>query len=514
MKEKIYDKDNSANDVVEIDFGRIWKAVVKKIWLICIVSVLCTVLTIVGTFYLVTPKYESSAMFYVNNNSLSVGDTSFSISQGDITAAKSLVDTYIVILNSRACLNDVIDYADVDMSASELRKKISASSVNETEVFEVVVTSTDSSEAEKIANAIAYILPKRISSIVEGTSANIVDYAIEASSPSSPSYPKNAILGFLISFIVMVIIVVVRELFDVTIRKQEDIERCCSHPILAQVPDMLSAQKQGEYYAYSNKKHSASNSRSRKANLVGRDISFVASEAYKLLRTKLQFSFVDEIACPIIGISSALAGEGKSLTAANLAYSLAQLEKRVLLIDCDMRRPSISYKLPVNRKPGLSNYLTGHNDIDMSIQSCVLDSETRFDVISSGDTPPNPIELLSSMKMAKVLNELRNAYDYIIVDLPPVCEVSDALVASRLVDGILLVIRQDYCNTVALSSAVSQFEFIETRILGVVVNCVGENGGKYSRYGKGYYSKYGKSYASAYAKANKKATEEKNLRKH
>lgn len=509
MKEKVYDASNNSGDVVEIDFGRIWKAVCKRLWLICVVSVLCAVITVLGTFYLITPQYESSAMFYVNNNSLSVGDTSFSISQGDITAAKSLVDTYIVILKSRACLNDVIDYSGVKLTDAELRKMISASSVNETEVFEVVVTSPDAAEAEELANAIAYILPKRISSIVEGTSANIVDYAIEASKPASPSYPKNAVLGFIFGLLGSIVFVVVRELFDVTICKQEDIERCCKHPILAQVPDMLGPQKQGEYYAYSNRKHASGHSNNGKANVVGKDISFVASEAYKLLRTKLQFSFVDEIDCPIIGVSSALAGEGKSLTAANLAYSLAQLEKRVLLIDCDLRRPSISYKLPVERKPGLSNYLTGHVDVGMVIQNCVLDSENHFDVISSGDTPPNPIELLSSTKMDNVLRDLRNAYDYIIMDLPPVCEVSDALVASKLADGILLVVRQDYCNTVALSSAVSQFEFIETRILGVVVNCVSEHGGKYSKYGKGYYSKYSKySYASAYAKASKKAQEE------
>ncbi|MBQ8538349.1 MAG: polysaccharide biosynthesis tyrosine autokinase [Ruminococcus sp.] len=513
MNEKAYDASNNANDVIEIDFGRIWKAVCKKIWLICIVSVLCAVITVAGTFYLITPQYESSAMFYVNNNSLSVGDTSFSISQGDITAAKSLVDTYIVILKSRACLNDVIDYSGIDLTDVELRKMISASSVNETEVFEVVVTSSDAAQAEEIANAIAYILPKRISSIVEGTSANIVDYAIKASKPASPSYPKNAILGFIIGLIGTVIFVAVRELFDVTICKQEDIERCCSHPILAQVPDMLSSHKQGEYYGYSNKKNTTNHTSNSRKSVVGKDISFVASEAYKLLRTKLQFSFVDEVKCPIIGVSSALAGEGKSLTAANLAYSLAQLEKRVLLVDCDLRRPSISYKLPVDRKPGLSNYLTGHLDIGMVIQNCALDSENHFDVISSGDTPPNPIELLSSTKMANVLKELRNAYDYIIMDLPPVCEVSDALVASKLADGILLVVRQDYCNTVALSSAVSQFEFIETRILGVVVNCVVEDGGKYSRYGKGYYSKYSKySYASAYAKASKRAQEERRRR--
>lgn len=517
MRDKMNNKKNITADVVEIDLGRVWKAIWKRVWIVGIVSVLCAVITAVSTFFLITPKYESSAMFYVNNNSLSVGDASFSISQGDISAAKSLVDTYIVILTSRACLNDVIDYASVDMTDSQLRSMISAGAVNATEIFEVTVTNADPKMAENLANSIAYILPKRISSIVEGTSANIVDYAIESPTPCSPNYAKNTALGFVIGMIITLVVIILREVFDVTIRDDEDINRCCEYPILSAVPDMINpSHSGGEYYGYGNKKSGKQKNYSSKNNVViGKNISFVASEAYKLLRTKLQFSFVDEVVCPVIGVSSALAGEGKSLSSVNLAYSLAQLDKRVLLIDCDMRRPSLSTKLFINKSPGLSNYLTGHGDVSTVVQSCSLDDEKSFDIISSGDNPPNPIELLSSSKMARVITKLKDAYDYIILDLPPVGEVSDAMVAAKLTDGILLVVRQDYCNSVALSSAVSQFEFIESRILGIVLNCVGESSGKYTRYGKGYYSKYSKyskSYASAYAKASKKANEDNRFR--
>lgn len=516
MQERVNTNINNAKEVVEIDFGRIWSAIWKKIWVICVTAVLCTVIALTGTYFFVAPKYESSAMFYVNNNSLSVGDTSFSISQGDISAAKSLVDTYIVILNSKSCLNDVIDYAGVDMEYKELKDMISAAAVNNTEIFEVTVTSENPKQAEKLANAIAYILPKRISSIVEGTSANIVDYAVLASKPSSPNYTTTAIISFLIGFLVSVLIIALREIFDVTIRTSEDIEQCCEHPVLASVPDMQSTQSHGEYYGYGAKKKPTTRaSQNKKVSLIGKDINFMASEAYKLLRTKLQFSFVEDINCPIIGVSSALAGEGKSLSSINLAYAIAQLDKRVLLIDCDMRRPSLSTKLPINKVPGLSNYLTGQTDIATAIQRCQLDENEGFDIIASGNNPPNPIELLSSSKMGNVLTALRQAYDYIIIDLPPVGEVSDAMVASKFVDGILLVVRQNYCNTVALSSAINQFEFIETRILGIVMNCVGETLGKYSRYGRGYYSKYAKyskysKYASAYARSHEKKNSNRN----
>ena len=128
------------------------------------------------------------------------------------------------------------------------------------------------------------------------------------------------------------------------------------------------------------------------------------------MRTKLQFSFADDNDCHIIGVSSALTGEGKSLTAVNLSYSLAQLGKRVLLIDCDMRRPSIAEKLNIQKAPGLSEFLSGQAREDNLIQYCGLqDDAEAFHVISAGHVPPNPMELLSSARMETMLEQLRRA---------------------------------------------------------------------------------------------------------
>lgn len=499
---------NKKNETVEIDLKRLWKAVWKKFWIICLSAILGAAVFFVGTYYLITPMYQSSAMFYVNNSAISMGETSLSITSSDITASKSLVETYAVILKSRTCLNDVIDYANLNYSYGELRGMISASAVNATEVFQVVVTSPDPAEAERIANAIAYILPNQITDIVEGTSAKIVDYAVAAASPSSPGYPRNVMMGFLLGLAISGCLIVIRAFYDVTIRTEEDVEQCTHHPILAAIPDMETPTKEGYYYYGYGRKKKSSGKHAKKPSvtsdkkpIIGKGISFSAAEAYKLLRTKLQFSFVDEeVSCPVIGVSSAMVGEGKSLSSINLAYSLSQLEKKVLLIDCDMRRPSLSTKLPVHKAPGLSDYLTGQNSREEVLQQCAVDDEGTFTVIASGHNPPNPIELLSSAKMARAIQRLREEFDYIILDLPPVGEVSDALVAAKLADGTLLVVRQDYCNTRALSSTVNQFEFIESKVLGILMNCVAEQD---EGYGKKYYKKYyrrryGYRYASSY----------------
>jgi len=489
------------NGEIEVDLQRIFSVVLRKAWIIIIASVIGAVISIVGTRFLITPLYESSAMFYVNNNDLSVGNTSFSISSSDITASKNLVDSYIVILNTRTSLNDVIDYAGVNRTFEELQDMITAASVNETEIFEVVVTSPDPVEAEQIASAIAYILPKRISSIIEGTSAKIVDAAVVAAEPSSPSYINNTLIGFLLAFVLSLGIIVLQEIFDITIRAEEDIAPVCSYPILAVVPDM-NAPSKGGYYE--QKKNAPKTSRigaakNQQPELIGGGISFAASEAYKLLRTKLQFSFADENDSHVIGISSSLSGEGKSLTAVNLAYMLSQLDKNVILIDCDMRRPTLADKLAISKRPGLSNCLTGQTSLDKLIQQCGIPAEEEaFDVIAAGPNPPNPIELLSSARMSQVIAQLKKVYDYIILDFPPVGEVSDAMAVAKETDGILLVVRENHCNRPVLSDTIRQFEFIGAKILGVIYNGTTETVGKYGKkYYKKYYGKYEGSYEAA-----------------
>ena len=495
------------NDELEIDVQRLMGALLNKAWLIGLVAVVCAVVTLLGTLFFVTPKYQATAMFYVNNNSLSLGDASFSISSGDISASRGLVKSYIVILNTRESLNAVIDYADVDLTYGQLRGMISAQAVDSTEIFEVVVTSTDPKEAQEIADAIAYVLPKRISSIVEGTSAKVVDSAVRPAKPSSPNYTTNTLLGFAMGLLLSAALVLLREFLDITIRTEADISRSCTYPILASVPDMEAQSKGGGYYyGYGSPKKAyekAGSKEPKPVELVGGNISFAAAEAYKLLRTKLQFSFADEGNCRVIGVSSALTGEGKSLSAVNLAYTTSLLGKRVLLIDCDMRRSSVSEKLPIKRFPGLSEFLSGQSHAEKLIQLCgIKDDERAFHAIASGRTPPNPIELLSSERMNKMLEHLRENYDYIILDLPPVGEVSDALAVAKFTDGMLVVVRQNYCDRVVLSSAVRQFEFVDAKILGVVFNSTVENGGIGKKYYKRYYKKYDRSYEAA-AKAGR-----------
>ena len=500
------------NEELEIDLQRLFGALIQRLWMIILASVVGALLSFGVTHYLITPMYESTAMFYVNNGSLSVGGASLNLSASDLSVSKNLVESYIVILETRETLNDVADYAEVDRSYSELNGMIHASAVNSTEIFKVVVTSADPAEAEKIADAISYILPKRISNIVEGTSAQIVDHAVLPSKPSSPNIVKNTALGLILGFVLSAGAICIYEIFNIMIRSEEDVEQCCSYPVLAVVPDMRSASK-GGYYAY-GKSEGRRRKKSRKKNIkrknlalgedelafVGTNLGFTAAEAYKMLGTKVQFSFADEQDSHVICVSSSLPGEGKSLTSINLAHSLSQLNKRVLLIDCDLRKPSMAQKLGVAQIPGLSNHLVRQNDLADIVQQLTLAGDVNLDVIPAGDIPPNAVELLSSERMKHMIAVLRKTYDVIILDLPPIKEVSDAMVVSKISDGMLLVARENYCDRVLLSSSVKQFEFVNAKILGVVLNCARERDENSRKYGKYYGRYYGRYYGYGYGK--------------
>lgn len=224
-----------------------------------------------------------------------------------------------------------------------------------------------------------------------------------------------------------------------------------------------------------------------KAITLGRNRSFAMSEAHKRLRTNVMFSFADDGACRIIGVTSAMAHEGKSTTSVNLAYDLMKAGKKTLLIDADMRLSKIAKLLEVSKAPGLSNMLVGTNNGENLVQQSTL--QDGLNVITCGDIPPNPTELLSSKRFELMLNTLRESYEYIIIDLPPVAEVSDALIASKLADGMIVVARQDFVDRRLLDDTIHQLQLGNARIIGLVMNCA-HGGGRYG-YSKYKYKKYG-----------------------
>lgn len=477
---------NSQNkqEVNEIDLRKVMKAILKNLWKIAIVTVLFGSIFLFVSYQFMTPMYRTSTSFYVNNK-LSLNGVTTNISSNDLVTSISLVNSYIAILDNRDILNEVIDYADLDITHSQLSGMISTYVVKETGVFRVTVSSSDPVVAATVAESIAHIVTTHISDIIEGSSVKVIDYPVVPNAPYSPNHIKNAAMGLFIGFVLSAGFVALIEILDTKIKSEDELKRYCNYPILTVIPDMNSTSAK-EYYkkygsnSYGNySQNNADNNNEPKRGTLCKNIDFATTEAYKLLRTKLQYSLTDSQKCQIFVVSSSIPGEGKSVSSINLAYSLAQLNKKVLLIDADMRRPTLASKLSIPNYPGLSEFLTGFMGMDELLQQYSDDGEHIVSVLTAGSIPPNPVELIDSPKMTQAFEILKEQFDYIIVDTPPVGDVSDALVASKYADGVLLVVRHNYCKHAALRNTVQQFEFVNAKILGTVFNCLGCNTNKY-----------------------------------
>lgn len=236
---------NSNSNEMVIDLVDLAKALWCRAWAIVLTMVIFGGAAFGYARFLITPLYQASAMMYVNNSSINVGSTQVDLN--DLTAAQSLVETYIVILKTRTTLEEVIDAAGLSYDYETLSDMIEAEAVNSTEVFSIEVTSPDPTEAEKIANTIAELLPDRIAEIVDGSSVRIVDYAVVPSQKAYPSLSRYTLLGLLLGAAVSCGFVVLRVLFDDQIRDEEYVQQTFNLPLLAAVPD-LTGKNSGNYY--------------------------------------------------------------------------------------------------------------------------------------------------------------------------------------------------------------------------------------------------------------------------
>jgi len=238
------------NNYMTVDLWKLAEGLLKRAWMIAISMLICGAIAFSSAAFFITPLYEARIMFYVNNSSFSMGSTSFAISSSEISAAKSLVDTYLVILKTRSTLNDVISVGGIDRTYSKLYKMIEADAVNNTEIFSVAITSDDPREAEHIANTIGQVLPEKIASIVDGSSVRIVDYAVVPSQKKSPSISKYTMVGILAGLLLSCAVIIVIELLDDQIHSEEYlIQNYERIPLLAVIPDMLDEKGSGYYYS-------------------------------------------------------------------------------------------------------------------------------------------------------------------------------------------------------------------------------------------------------------------------
>ena len=231
---------------MEIDLLSLAAALWQRAWIILIAMIIGGAAAFSYAYFMITPLYQSSALMYVNNSSISLGSTSVSLS--DLSTSARLVDTYLVIIKTRLTLNEVIERADLRYSYEQLSNMITASAVNNTEIFRVTVTGPDPVEAALIANTVADVLPDKINEVMEGSSARIVDFAVVPASKASPSITRYTAIGLMLGMVLSAAVIILMDLFDDQIRDEEFLTDNYDYSVLAVVPNLKSHEEGKGYY--------------------------------------------------------------------------------------------------------------------------------------------------------------------------------------------------------------------------------------------------------------------------
>jgi capsular exopolysaccharide synthesis family protein len=297
---------------------------------------------------------------------------------------------------------------------------------------------------------------------LKSDNVHIIDRARVPKLPSSPNVPLSLALGLTLSLVAGVFVGCAVEFFDRTVKTPEDVERELRMPFLAAIPsfDMSWRGKSDGVLVPL---------RSQPEREPGRvEInSEIYRESYRGLRTSLLFSAADHRPTKIL-VTSAVAGEGKTTTAVNLATSLAQTGALTVLLELDLRRPRLSRLFDVDHDRGISRFLAGHSELNTGVQETGI---PNLFLIAAGPLPPNPPELLGSTRMTAALDLLSRHFEYVVIDSPPVMAITDTLVLSTLVDGVLLVVNAK-TPTATAQMARNRLRSVDAQILGAVVNNV------------------------------------------
>lgn len=238
-------------DVYVVDILHVMKTLWRKVWIIVIAGLLVAAIGFAVSAFVIPPLYTSSVMLYVNNSSISLGGASFEISSSQITAARSLVETYTIILTSRTTLERVIAEENLPYTYEDMLDMIKASAVNETEVMQVSVTTKDPDEAARIANRISIVLPLEIERIIDGAQMVPVDSAVPDYKKVSPSISQYTAIGLIVGVLISVMAITIGAIMDNTIHDDDYIMRTYEYPILAKIPDLVGGSgKKGYGYYY------------------------------------------------------------------------------------------------------------------------------------------------------------------------------------------------------------------------------------------------------------------------
>jgi capsular exopolysaccharide synthesis family protein len=440
--------------------------ILRRRWLGVLIITLTTLALASAVTLAMPKKYTATTRLFISVAGESVTD----LAQGSNFAEKQM-SSYAEVATSPRVLEPVIQQLGLRVTPKELAKSVEATVPVDTVILEIAATDPDPTRSAQIANAVGQWLAAAASDLSpqrqNGTKAVQAATIAAAQVPekaSSPNILQNLGVGLVLGLLLGLGIAVLRHVLDTKVRNENDVRALTDSPILGAV-------------AYDQEVSSHP--------VILRDQPLAApSEAVRRLRTNLQFIDVANRPKSIV-ISSSIPGEGKSTIAINLAVSLADTGARVILVDADLRQPSIAEYADIEGVVGLTTVLIGRVEVEDVIQPFAA---TGLDLLPAGQIPPNPSELLGSVAMADLLERLSASYDMVLLDSPPLLPVTDAVVLSKLAGGALVVVGADRIHRPQLLQSLESLETAGSHLFGIVMNKIARRDASAYGYGSGYPS--------------------------
>ncbi|WP_454860207.1 polysaccharide biosynthesis tyrosine autokinase [Promicromonospora soli] len=448
-----------------IDYVR----VARKRWTFIVTPVLACLLVVLVYSYSQPPLYTAQSLVFV---SFSSAQTTTELNAGATYVQRQVV-SYTNLVGAERVLDPVVEELGLDTGTPALRKRVTAESPADTVLIQISATDEEPVLAAKISDAVAQNLAKEVAELEtpvgEETSPvrlEVVRNAVVPTAPSAPNVRLNVAVALITGLMLGAGLAALREVLDTRVRSEEDVVALTDTAVIGHIP--LDETAHDHPLVVQSSPHHA------------------RSEAFRRLRTNLQFLDLEGGPQAMVVVSS-VPNEGKSTTAINLAITLADADARVLLIDADLRRPSIANYLGIEGSVGLTTVLIHRAELQDVIQPW---GSAGLFVVPSGAIPPNPAELVGSRAMAKLIEQVREQYDYVIIDTPPLLPVTDAALIAKMTNGALMVTGSGLVRRDQLLQSLGNLSSVNARVLGVVLNKMNwEDTGGY-RYG--YYT-YGPS---------------------
>lgn len=440
-----------------IEFKRMLDILNNKKRIIALILILFIALGYLYSYYYVVPEYKSTSTL------LLIPNDDETVTSSDLTLNSGLISTYGNIAKNSKVLKQVINNLNLNIQEGQLLSKIEINIIKDTHIMEISVSDTDPQMATNITKELSNVFLNEIKQIYNLNNIGIVDEAQLPDTPYNINHIKDMFVFVCMGIVVSFAYIVIIYLFDNTIKKEEDIEEYIKIKSLGSVP-------------INNDKSEIINRENTKTYIT---------ESINTIRTNILYMNSTKNAKTIL-ITSCMPREGKSWILTNIAVSFAETNKKVLLVDADMRKGRINKIFKVDNRAGLSNYLFNMNsdvekDVYLAKEYIKETKIPNLHILTNGTIPPNPSELLASSNMKELLAILKSIYDIIIIDAPPCKLVSDSIVLSTIVDSSVIVTNSGNTKISDLKEIKKSINIVGGKIIGAIVNKAKIKGKKYSK---------------------------------